>query len=117
MLEINQLTYSYDGIVNVLDQVNFKLEKGKIYCILGINGSGKTTLFNCLTGFLKGNVTLDEEVINEKILYIQDKMSFYNNLTGIEFIKLIFNLKKKKLEEEELHARDRLCYRRYMLFK
>jgi ABC-2 type transport system ATP-binding protein len=103
MLEINQLTYSYDGATNVLDKVTFKLEKCKIYCLLGINGSGKTTLFNCLTGFLKGNVTLDEEVINEKILYIQDKMSFYNNLTGIEFIKLIFNLKKKKLEEEELN--------------
>lgn len=99
MIEINQLTYSYDGVVNVLDEVTFKLEKGKIYCLLGINGAGKTTLFNCLTGFLKSNITLDEKVINEKILYIQDKMSFYNNLTGIEFIELIFNLKRKKLEE------------------
>ena len=100
MIEINQLTYSYDGIVNVLEQVTFKLEKAKIYCLMGINGSGKTTLFNCLTGFLKSNITLDEKVINEKILYIQDKMSFYNNLTGIEFIKLIFNLKRKKLKQE-----------------
>ena len=103
MIEINQLTYSYDGIINVLDQVTFKLEKGRIYCLLGINGSGKTTLFNCLTGFLKSNVTLDEKLVNEKILYIQDKMSFYNNLTGIEFIELIFNLKKKKLEKEVLN--------------
>lgn len=103
MLEINQLTYSYDGITNVLDQVTFKIEKGKIYCLLGINGAGKTTLFNCLTGFLKCNVSFDEEVINEKILYIQDKMSFYSNLTGIEFIELIFSLKGKKLEKKLLN--------------
>ncbi|NLD48722.1 MAG: ABC transporter ATP-binding protein [Clostridiaceae bacterium] len=104
MLAINNLTFSYDGTVNVLDDISFTLEKGRIYCLLGINGAGKTTLFNCLTGFLKSNLALDEKLINEKILYIQDKMNFYNNLTGIEFINLIFNLKNKKLEKEEFNS-------------
>jgi ABC-2 type transport system ATP-binding protein len=103
MLEINQLTYSYDGVVNVLDQITFKLEKGRIYCLLGINGSGKTTLFNCLTGFLESNLTIDEKIINEKVLYIKDKMNFYNNLTGSEFIELIFKLKGKKYDYKELN--------------
>jgi ABC-2 type transport system ATP-binding protein len=103
MFEIKKLVYSYDDIVNVLDGVSFELEKGKIYCLLGINGAGKTTLFNCLTGFLKSNIILDEEVVCEKVLYIQDKMSFYNNLTGNEFIQMIFNLKKRKLDEKLLN--------------
>lgn len=102
MLEINNLIYSYDGAINVLDQASFKLEKGKIYCLLGVNGAGKTTLFNCLTGFLKSNLKLDERFISEKILYIQDEMNFYNNLTGREFLELVFNLKEKKVEEEVL---------------
>lgn len=102
MLEINNLYYSYDGEVNVLDDVTFKIEKGKIYCLLGVNGAGKTTLFNCITGFLNSNLELDENLINEKILYIQDEMSFYKNLSGIEFINLIFTLKEKSLDEENL---------------
>lgn len=61
MLEINNLIYSYDGAINVLDQASFKLEKGKIYCLLGVNGAGKTTLFNCLTGFLKSNLKLSSK--------------------------------------------------------
>lgn len=102
MLKINGLTFSYDGVANILDEISFKLESGKIYCLLGINGAGKTTLFNCLSGFLKTNLNLDEKWINEKILYIQDDMSFYNYLTGIEFIELIFNLKNKKLDNNLL---------------
>lgn len=102
MLNITNLKYSYDGFVNVLDDVTFKIEKGKIYCMLGINGSGKTTLFNCLTGFLKSNLQLDETAVNEKTLYIQDEMSFYNNLYGIEFLELIFNLKEKNFDKSAL---------------
>ncbi|WP_066674255.1 ATP-binding cassette domain-containing protein [Clostridium septicum] len=102
MLEINNLNYSYDGEVKVLDDVTFKIEKGKIYCLLGVNGAGKTTLFNCITGFLNSNLDLDENLINDKILYIQDEMNFYKNLSGIEFIKLIFDLKEKLLDEEKL---------------
>ncbi|VYU29847.1 ATP-binding cassette domain-containing protein [Clostridium tertium] len=100
MLEINNLNYSYDAKLKVLDNVTFKIEKGKIYCLLGINGAGKTTLFNCITGFLNSNLELDEKLINEKILYIQDEMNLYRNLSGREFIKLIFSLKEKSLDEE-----------------
>ncbi len=42
-------------------------------------------------------------MVNEKILYIQDTMTFYKNLSGLEFIELIFSLKKKRLDQEGLH--------------
>ena len=32
----------------VLKDINFEFEKGKIYGLLGRNGTGKTTFFNCL---------------------------------------------------------------------
>ena len=32
----------------VLKDINFEFEKGKIYGLLGRNGAGKTTFFNCL---------------------------------------------------------------------
>ena len=33
----------------VLRDINFVFEEGKIYGLLGRNGAGKTTLFNCLS--------------------------------------------------------------------
>ena len=33
---------------NVLQDINFRFQEGKIYGLLGRNGAGKTTLFNCL---------------------------------------------------------------------
>lgn len=97
MLVVSDLTFSYDEEKIVLDNVSFQLESGKIYCLLGVNGAGKTTLFNCMSGFLKSNVSLDEKIMNEQLLYIQDEMHFYQNLTGLEFTELIFSLKNKQL--------------------
>ena len=36
------------GKKEVLKDINFTFEEGKIYGLLGRNGAGKTTLFNCL---------------------------------------------------------------------
>lgn len=101
MLEINQLTYAYDNDKTVLDKVSFTLNSGVIYCLLGINGAGKTTLFNCLSGFLKSNLVLNQDIVKDKLLYIQDDMHFYQNLTGLEFTELIFSLKDKSLDKQE----------------
>ena len=101
MLQINKLIYSYDDTKNVLDEVSFNLEKGKIYCLLGVNGAGKTTLFKCLSGFYKSNLDINKDKLNNEILYIQDTMNFYDNLTGYEFVELIFSLKNLKLDEKK----------------
>ena len=101
MLEVNELSFAYDNEKIVLDEVSFRLEAGVIYCLLGVNGAGKTTLFNCLSGFLKSNLTIDQEQIKDKLLYIQDQMHFYLNLTGLEFTELIFSLKEKHFDSEQ----------------
>jgi|SRR5690554_3001674 len=102
MLEINNLTFSYDGKTNVLDGVSCKLESGQIYCLLGVNGAGKTTLFNCLTGYLQSNLSLNKNLGKEQILYVQDKMSLYYRLTGQEFIEMIFKIKDIVLDQSLL---------------
>lgn len=101
MLEVTDLSFAYDNEKVVLDHVSFKLTEGVIYCLLGVNGAGKTTLFNCLSGFLKCNIDLEQGLIENKLLYIQDEMHFYLNLTGIEFTELIFSLKEKQLDTEQ----------------
>jgi len=41
----------------IISGVNMKLEKGKIYALMGPNGSGKTSLSNALAGHPKYNIT------------------------------------------------------------
>lgn len=95
-LRINDLSKSFDGL-KVLDNLNYKFEKGKIYTILGRNGSGKTTLFNCIAGFLeidKGTI-LDENKnvprLNEVGL-IHTESYLPNFLTGFEFLTFFIDM-------------------------
>ena len=48
----------------VLKDINFEFEKGKIYGLLGRNGAGKTTFFNCLNEDIEidqGEFYIEEE--------------------------------------------------------
>ena len=61
MLEINQLTRRFGGLLAVND-VSFSVGAGEVVSVVGPNGAGKTTLFNLITGVLKpdgGRVALD----------------------------------------------------------
>ena len=49
---IEHLSKSFEK-KEVLKDINFTFEEGKIYGLLGRNGAGKTTLFNCLNRDLK----------------------------------------------------------------
>lgn len=52
MIEVNAITKSFNH-TNVLENVSFRLDKGKVLGILGPNGSGKTTLLKILALVLK----------------------------------------------------------------
>ena len=69
-IEAKDLTFSYDGKVNVVNVPQLIIEKGKHTAILGHNGSGKSTLAKLLAGILQpttgsvlvnGKNTADEE--------------------------------------------------------
>ncbi len=52
MLEVHNVSASY-GMVQILRDVNFKVEEKEIVSIIGPNGAGKTTLVKTIMGFLK----------------------------------------------------------------
>lgn len=57
------------GDNQVLENVDFALQKGELVCVLGVSGGGKTTLFNILSGLMQpdsGSVYLGEREITGK---------------------------------------------------
>lgn len=54
-LEVNNLSFSYDNQINILDDVSFKVNKGEIIGIIGDSGSGKSTILKLLLRFYNAN--------------------------------------------------------------
>ena len=51
MIEVEHLTKKY-GDLEAVKNLNFKVEEGKIWGLLGPNAAGKTTTMRILTGYL-----------------------------------------------------------------
>lgn len=67
MLELKKIRKSYEGI-EVLKNINLKIEKGEIVSILGPSGCGKTTLLNLILGptqVSEGRIIFDGEDITQ----------------------------------------------------
>ena len=108
-IQIENLTFSYDGSKNVLKNINYIFEKGKKYAIVGESGCGKSTLIKILLKYYKkysGKVILDNEIINNintKSLYKLESMIHQNvfifDSTLEENIALFKDYDKKKVNE------------------
>lgn len=55
MLEVNNISFSYDTDIPVLQDINFSLQKGEHLCIMGESGCGKSTLLKTIYGLLDLN--------------------------------------------------------------
>lgn len=65
-LEVNQLNKFY-GSNQVLHDIHFGVEEGKLLCLLGPSGCGKTTILNAIGGFLTdytGDIIIDGQNIS-----------------------------------------------------
>ena len=49
MLEVNDLTFSFDSKQSMLSNISFSLNAGDVLSIIGLNGAGKTTLLRCIS--------------------------------------------------------------------
>lgn len=102
IIETKNLTKKF-GKNLAVDSINMKIEKGKIYGLLGKNGAGKTTtmcmllnLSNSNSGeiFLFGkNVKKSSNKIYSRIGSIIETPGFYENLTGEENLKAFSKLR------------------------
>ena len=90
----------------VLGDIDFTFESGRIYGLLGRNGAGKTTLFNCLNRDIKADggrfYLLDDagerEVRPEDIGYVLSTPTVPEFLTGREFLKFFLDINGDSIE-------------------
>ena len=92
----------------VLKDINFEFEKGKIYGLLGRNGAGKTTLFNCLNEDLPvdaGKFFLKDKeprkIESEDIGYVLSTPNVPEFLTGREFLKFFIEINKNRIKNNK----------------
>ncbi len=105
-LVIENLSKSFDK-KEVLININFTFESGKIYGLLGRNGAGKTTFFNCLNEDLKcdsGEFYLSDGKSNKKIEssdigYVLSTPVVPEFLTGREFLKYFIDINKDNIKD------------------
>lgn len=67
-IEFKDVSFSYDGKVDVLKNLSFEAKAGKVVAIVGPTGGGKTTIVNILMKFYDislGEITIDGINIDE----------------------------------------------------
>ena len=101
IIEFKNVSLSYGNRL-VLDNLDFKINEGQIFGMLGPNGVGKSTIFNLITGLIQPNngeiKILGQDVTNFpiylrtkkfKIGYVPQYGGFFNELTLHENLKAI----------------------------
>jgi len=109
MLEIKNVSKSYDGKKKAIDQINLSIEPGEIYGFIGHNGAGKTTLLKSIAGILsfdEGEINIHGYSIKKNPLqakklmaYIPDNPDIYESLSARQYLDFIADVFEIDLEK------------------
>ena len=85
MLEIKNLSQRF-GDQQVLDHINLKIEKGKVFVIIGPSGTGKSTLLRCINALErpeKGTIQLENQIFDYENLSKSDIQALRTNTSMV----------------------------------
>lgn len=92
----------------IIKNISYQFDCGKIYGLYGRNGSGKTVFLKLLSGFYKldsGSVLYDgvsysKNNVCKDVRVLIDGPSFYGDLSGYDNLKLLADINKKISKKE-----------------
>ncbi len=129
IIHTEHLSRSFGSLVAVRD-VSLVVHRGEIFGILGPNGAGKSTTIRMLCGILdpsggKGSVvgfdiTKESEKIKERIGYMTQRFSLYEDLTVVENLQFFAGIysvpmRRRRARVEEVLERSGLAERKKQL--
>jgi lipopolysaccharide export system ATP-binding protein len=101
IIEFQNISLSYGNRL-ILDNLNFKINEGQIFGMLGPNGVGKSTIFNLITGLIgpnRGKIKISDQDVTGYPIYLRTKKfkvgyvpqygGFFNDLTLHDNLKAI----------------------------
>ena len=115
MIEIKNVSKTYNGKKKALDKVSFTVNDGEIFAFIGHNGAGKTTLIKSIVGILEFNegdilingksIKKDPIACKKEIAYIPDNPDLYENMKAIDFINFICDMYEVSEEERSINIK------------
>ena len=102
MIEIKNVSKTYNGTKKALENITFNVNDGEIFAFIGHNGAGKTTTIKLIVGILdfeSGEILINGKSIKEfpieckkDIAYVPDNPDLYENMKAIDFINFICDM-------------------------
>jgi ABC-type (unclassified) transport system, ATPase component len=116
IIEFQNVSLSYENRL-ILDNINFKINEGQIFGMLGPNGVGKSTIFNLITGLITpkhGKIIINGQDATQYPVYLRTKKfkvgyvpqygGYFNELTLFDNLKAISEIviENKNLRNERI---------------
>ena len=117
VIEFENISLAYGNRL-ILDNINFKINEGQIFGMLGPNGVGKSTIFNLITGLISprsGKVKIEGNDVTQYPVYLRSKKfkvgyvpqygGYFNDLTLLDNLKAISEIviENKNLRSEKIN--------------
>ncbi len=116
MIELMDVTKSYNGTVKAVDNLTLTVRGGEIFGFLGPNGAGKTTTIKMITGIIqpdKGTIRINGKDISQSPLeakkqfgYVPDSPDLFLRLKGLEYLNFMADMYDvpRELRKERIEA-------------
>jgi lipopolysaccharide export system ATP-binding protein len=116
-VEFSDISLAYGNRL-ILDNINFKINEGQIFGMLGPNGVGKSTIFNLITGLINpksGKIKIEGNDVTQYPIYLRSKKfkigyvpqygGYFNDLTLLDNLKAISEIviENKNLRNDKIN--------------
>jgi ABC-2 type transport system ATP-binding protein len=108
LLNVDIKAAGYERDKSIIQNIEFKLEKGELIGLIGPNGAGKSTTIKAILGMVEhkeGTVSFDRDSIYS---YIPERPIFYDELTLWEHLNFVAAVEGLQQQEFRERANDLL---------